>query len=96
MAHYKLDTNMAGAFINLYQPIGDDPVVKSLEPDAVLFADKAYSLRACEYCRMTDNTHQFVTTDDMCQEVDKYLTNKNYYQNEYLRNGESREGESHV
>ena len=42
MSRYKLDTNVAGAFMNIYQPIGDDPVVKCLEDDSDLSEYYAY------------------------------------------------------
>ena len=57
MARYRLDTNVAGAFMNLYMPIGNDPVVKSLEGfDMPL--QKAY------------NPHQYVSLEEMIEQVD--------------------------
>ena len=58
MAHYRLDTNVAGAFLNLYRPIGNDPVVKSLEPDY----DYVPKQEPCP--------HQFVSLDEIIAQVD--------------------------
>ena len=58
MARYRLDTNVAGAFMNLYMPIGNDPVVKSLEPDSAYPIAKAY------------NPHQYVSLEEMIEQVD--------------------------
>lgn len=74
MAHYKLDTNMAGAFLNMYMPIGEDNIVKCLERDYDLYENRAYVLRACEYCRQTDNTHEYSTLDDMMLEAQAHIT----------------------
>jgi len=74
MARYKLDTNMAGAFLNIYQPIGDDPVVRSLECDWDLGEYYAY-----EQKRQEEITQMYISLDEMCREVDKYLT-KHYYE----------------
>ena len=90
MARFKLDTNMPGAFLNLYQPIGDDPVVRSLEGDSDLYEYYVYRHKEIE-----TEQEQFIYIDDMCHDVDKYLT-KHFYQNEHLRNGESREGQDNV
>lgn len=75
MARYRLDTNMAGAFLNIYQPIGDDPVVRSLEGDLDLDEYFAY-----EQKRQEEITQMYISVDEMCREVDKFLT-KNYYGN---------------
>ena len=74
MARYRLDTNMAGAFLNIYQPIGDDPVVRSLEGDWDLDEYFAY-----EQKRQEEITQRYISVDEMCREVDKFLT-KNYYE----------------
>lgn len=78
MANFKMDSGMAGAFLNVYMPIGPDPVVKDLQGDADLYEDRAYVLRACEYCRQTDKNIQYISIDDMMLEADVYLT-KHYY-----------------
>lgn len=57
MARYRLDTNVAGAFMNIYMPIGNDPVVKSLD---------GYSAPIHE----AHNPHQYVTLEAMIEQVD--------------------------
>lgn len=86
MARYRLDTNMAGAFLNIYQPIGDDPVVRSLEGDWDLIEYFIYRRKERE-----SQQQQFISIEDMCFEVDKYLT-KHYYRHGCISDGECREG----
>ena len=74
MARYRLDTKMAGAFINIYQPIGDDTVVRSLEGDWDLGEYYAYRQK-----REEEITQMYISVEEMCREVDKFLT-KNYYE----------------
>ena len=68
MSRYKLDTNVAGAFMNIYQPIGDDPVVKCLEDDSDLSEYYAYRRKEIEEAQSL-----FISIGDMMRETDKYI-----------------------
>jgi hypothetical protein len=76
MARFKIDTEMAGAFLNLYQPIGNDPIVRSLEENYDLIEYYVYRRKA-----KISMQEKFISIGEMCKEADKYLT-KNYYQHE--------------
>ena len=67
MRYPIIDIKDAGAFMELYRPIGKDPVVKDLSPDADLDENMYYVLRACVYCENTDghNFDQMISKDDI-------------------------------
>lgn len=65
---FRLDTQEAGAFLELYRPIGNDPYTRDLRRDLLSMEDQAdwdRAMEACEYCRLTDVPNERVSLDEI-------------------------------
>ena len=65
---FRLDTQEAGAFLELYRPIGNDPYTRDLRRDLLSMEDQAdwdRAMAACEYCRLTDVPNERVSLDEI-------------------------------
>ena len=65
---FRLDTQEAGAFLELYRPIGNDPYTRDLRRNLLSKEDQADWDRAmalCEYCRRTDVPNGRVSLDEI-------------------------------
>lgn len=65
---FRLDTQEAGAFLELYRPIGNDPYIRDLRRDLLSLEDQAdwdRAMAACEYCRLTDVPNERVSLDEI-------------------------------
>lgn len=65
---FRFETEQAGAFLELYRPIGNDPYISDLGRDLLSMEDKAdwdRAMEACEYCRRTDVPNERVSLDEI-------------------------------
>lgn len=65
---FHLDTQEAGAFLELYRPIGNDPYIRDLGRDLLSMENQAdwdRAMAACEYCRLTDVPNERVSLDEI-------------------------------
>ena len=65
---FRLETQEAGAFLELYRPIGSDPYTRDLRRDLLSLEDQAdwdRAMAACEYCRRTDVPNERVSLDEI-------------------------------
>lgn len=79
---YRIDTSVAGAFLNIYTPIGNDPVVKCLDGDADMCDVPEYS---------PEIAGTYVSINEMCREAQRYinfLNNKILWQQSLLKTAE--------
>ena len=65
---FRLDTQEAGAFLELYRPIGNDPYTRDLRRNLLSTEDQEdwdRAMAACEYCRLTDVPNERVSLDEI-------------------------------
>lgn len=65
---FRFKTEQAGAFLELYRPIGNDPYTRDLSRDLLSMEDQTdwdRAMAACEYCRRTDVPNERVSLDEI-------------------------------
>jgi len=62
---FSFETDQAGAFLELYRPIGNDPYTRDLRRDLLSMEDRDRAMAACEYCRRTDVPNERVSLDEI-------------------------------
>lgn len=65
---FRFKTEQAGAFLELYRPIGNDPYTRDLRLNLLSTEDQEdwdRAMAACEYCRRTDVPNERVSLDEI-------------------------------
>ena len=62
--NFRLETHEAGAFLELYRPIGNDPYTRDLSAPENK-RDWMIALIRCELCRRTDYPNERVSLDEI-------------------------------